>query len=150
MNRRAFVAGWLGLIAAPFHAKAQSAGRVFRIGWLTTTWAEFVPERDNTQRAFAEGLRALGYVIGQNVMVELRSTEGHPERLTTVATELARSNPDVIFAPTTLLAQAAAAATSSIPIVFCFAADPVRDGLIDQAGQRQPYRSRNPDLRYPS
>jgi putative ABC transport system substrate-binding protein len=131
MKRLAVALLCLALLAAPLAVEAQPAGKVFHTGYLLNTGAPvFAPETIIRDRALADGLRALGYVIGQNVVLEVRSAEDQPERLPALAVELARARPDVIFAPSTLVAQAVAAATQSIPIVFCFAADPVGDGLI--------------------
>jgi putative ABC transport system substrate-binding protein len=77
VDRRAFVAGTLGLLAAPLAAEAQQAGRVYRIGMLQNA-----PTAINTPNlaAFRRGLRELGYVEGQNVIIEYRSADGRDER----------------------------------------------------------------------
>ena len=82
----------VSLTLAPFAAEAQ-AGKVFRIGVLG-------PSPGNPLLvAFGQGLRELGYVEGQNVALELRSTGGKPERLPNLAAELVRLKVDVILAP---------------------------------------------------
>ncbi len=82
------------LLALSFPAEAQKAGKVYRIGFLdfrlrsTTTNPRLV--------AFREGLRELGYVEGQNLVIEYRSAKGKRERLPEVAAELIRLKVDVI------------------------------------------------------
>ena len=80
--------------------------------------------------AFEEELRRLGWVEGANLVVERRAAEGSSERLPELATELVRLRPDVIVAPTPQPAQAVKNATSEIPVVFSFVADPVGAGLL--------------------
>ncbi len=107
---------------------AQPGAQVHRVGYLrlgadTPTEAErFV--------AFRDGLRDLGYLEGQNLVLEIRRTES-PDRLPELAAELVRLPVDVIVAAPTRAAQVAKAATSTIPIVFPFAGDPVELGLVD-------------------
>jgi putative ABC transport system substrate-binding protein len=76
-----------------------------------------------------QGLRDLGYVDGQNVKLEFRSAQGHPDRLPGLAEELVKRNADVIFAPNVLGAQALRRATSTTPIVVALI-DPVASGLV--------------------
>ena len=107
-------------------AEAQQAAKVARIGWLGVE-----PERDPYLRsAFLEGLRDLGYVEGRNLVVESRYTGGTLERAPASAAELAALKLDVIVAATTPGALAAKHATSSIPIVFPAASNPVASGLV--------------------
>jgi putative ABC transport system substrate-binding protein len=80
--------------------------------------------------AFDDELRKLGWVEGRNLIVERRGGEGRSERLPGLAAELVRSEPDLIVAASTQPARAAKDATSSIPIVFSFVADPVGIGLV--------------------
>jgi len=79
---------------------------------------------------FARGLRDLGWVEGRNVVVEERDAAGNIDRLAGLAAELVALKVDVIVAPSTPAAQAAMRASSTIPIVFAGAADPVSDGLV--------------------
>jgi len=65
-------AGYQGLLAAPLTAEAQPAGKVYRIGLLYATTG-FDPSADPTERALVDGLREHGYVLGQNLVIELRS-----------------------------------------------------------------------------
>ena len=108
---------------------AQQATKVHRIGWLSpiSPPAGPIPNRE----AFQQGLRDLGYVEGQNLAIEYRYAEGHPERLPALAAELVRLHVDVILAPDTPAALAAKQATSTIPIIMAgIGADPVAAGLV--------------------
>ncbi len=105
-----------GLFATPFAAVAEPAGKVHRMGILGN-----VPLSDTEGArlwgALAEGLRGLGYVEGQNLIVEHLSTEGRSERLPALAAEIVRWKPDVIVVPNNSNALAARKATQTIPIV---------------------------------
>ncbi len=108
----------------PVAAEPQEAAKVARIGFLT---ANAVPDRSE---AFRQGLRDLGYVEGRNVVIEYRDADGKPERLPALAAELVALNVHVIVAPTTVAAVAATQATTTLPIVFAGASDPVTSGLV--------------------
>jgi putative tryptophan/tyrosine transport system substrate-binding protein len=131
MNRRnaafALLLGLLGFGAAPRVAEAQQAGKVYRIGYLSTPTRESV---EHGLQAFLRKLRKLGWVEGQNLIIEYRWAEGNVERLPNLAAELVRRNVDVIVAPAGSAALAAKNATSSIPIVMIFPSDPVEMGLV--------------------
>jgi len=127
MSRRAFVASLTGgLLAAPLTTEAQQAGKVYRIGFLSGSSA--VASRRHLEQ-FRSGLRDLGYVEGQNIIIEYRWAEGQQDRLPDLATDLVRIAPDLIVAITALSAMAARNATASIPIVMVNAGDPVTLGL---------------------
>jgi putative tryptophan/tyrosine transport system substrate-binding protein len=126
MDRRAFLAGAVALLAAPLAAEAQQAGKVPRIGYLATNLAAAL----HLLEAFRQGLRDLGYVEGRNLVIEYRSAEGKPERLPALAAELVALKVDVIVAPGTLGALAAKQATRTLPIVFPVAVDPVTSGIV--------------------
>ncbi len=126
MDRRTFlgaVAG--GLLAAPSTVEAQQAGKVWRIGYLDqgTRSTGYV-------NGLREGLRERGWVDGRNIAIEARFAEGKTERLPELAAELVRLKMDVIVTSTTPAALAAKQATTTIPIVIGFAADPVRSRLV--------------------
>ena len=125
MDRRAFLAGAAGLLAAPLAAEAQPAGKVYRIGVLSP---EVPPP--GLLEGFQEGLRELGYTEGKNVAFESRHAEGKNERLAALADELVRLKVDVILTVNTPAAQAAKNATATIPIVMTRVADPIRMGLV--------------------
>jgi putative ABC transport system substrate-binding protein len=118
------LAGVLVVLAALLAAEAQQA-RVPRIGVLLLI---STPER--FQGSFREGLRGLGYVEGQNILVEYRYAAGHVDRLTDLAADLVRLKVDVIVAQSTPSVQAAKRATAEIPIVMAPAGDPVGTGLV--------------------
>ena len=126
MNRRAFVTGLGALIAAPLGAEAQQAGKVWRIGYLSYGAPA---ESANRLEALRMGLRDHGYVEGKNINFVFRWAET-AEQLPELATELVRSNVDIIFAPTSTEVEAARPATSVIPIVFATHADPVGIGHV--------------------
>ena len=80
--------------------------------------------------AFLDGMRTHGYVEGRNFEIDYRWAEGHLKRISTLAEELIRSNPDLVLAGTVQAAVAASDATKTIPIVCPLLADPVQLGLI--------------------
>jgi putative ABC transport system substrate-binding protein len=80
--------------------------------------------------AFKRGLRELGYVDGQNIVIELRSGEGRSERLPVVTAELVRLKVDVIVSGGPTSTRAAKQATNTIPIIMTLEPDPVGDGLV--------------------
>jgi putative ABC transport system substrate-binding protein len=108
-----------------YTAAAQTPTKTARIGMLCPVQCAG-PGYD----AFDDELRKLGWVEGRNLIVERREGEGRSERLPGLAAELVRSRPDLIVAASTQQARAAKDATSSIPIVFSFVADPVGIGLV--------------------
>ncbi len=132
MDRRAFISGMtLGLLAAPLAAEAQPAGKVYRmvIVFAGMPVAEMTKATDPVQRVLFLELRRLGYVEGQNLVVERRSAAGQRrENYPDVARQIARLAPDLIYAGSGRLAQALRAATTAIPIVTT-TSDPVRLGL---------------------
>ena len=86
-----------GLMASPRFALAQHAERVYRVGWLDSTGGRNEPY----QIALVQRLNELGFAEGRNLVIEFRTTEGRPERLPPLATDLARQNCDVLLAPGT-------------------------------------------------
>lgn len=111
---------------ASFPAQAQQAGKVYRIGYLSSGTVQHIQFRE----AFAEGLRALGWIEGKNIHIEYRYAEGRFERLPELAAELVRLKVDVIAAGQTTSAAAAKQATATIPIVVMNVGDPVASGLV--------------------
>jgi len=131
MDRRTFLAGTGAvLLTAPLAAGAQQTGKVPRIGMLLAFSPEH-PQAREWSNAFREGLHELGYVEGQNIAIESRSTQGQFDRLPDLLAELARLNVDVIFSMAgTPAARAAQQAHITIPFVAPAMGDPVSDGLI--------------------
>jgi ABC-type uncharacterized transport system substrate-binding protein len=128
IRRREFIVTLGGAAAWPLVPHAQQSGRVPRIGYLVTESLDWPDTR--VQEAFLQGLRQLGYVEGQNILIEYREAHGHLEQFASLATELVRRNVDLIVAGNTSAALAARQATTTIPIVVQVMADPVRDGLV--------------------
>jgi ABC-type uncharacterized transport system substrate-binding protein len=130
MRRRSFLCGLtLGALAAPLGPEAQQAGKVARIGYLSPLTAG----TDSTSReAFREGLRALGYVEGQNAVIEARYADGKLERLPDLAGEIVRLNVDVIVAAPSPAVRAVQRATQTIPIVMAFSGDPVGEQFVTE------------------
>src|SRR5262244_940674 len=127
MNRRAFVAGSIALLAAPIVAEAQQAAGIPRIGVLhpgaPATSSHFAA-------AFDQGLREHGYLEGQNIVVERRFGEAKAERLSDIAAELVRLKVDVIVTSTDPGIAAVRQQTQSIPIVMANSTDPVATGFV--------------------
>ena len=126
-TRRAFIGTvTLGILTVPLAAEAQAPAKVPRIGYLSPRSL-----RDDLRlESFRQGLRELGYVEGQTIAIEYRFAEGRSERLPALAAELARLKVDVIVAAGSPAPLAAQRATSTIPIVFAIAPDPVDEGLV--------------------
>ena len=114
------------LVALSFPVEAQQPKKIPKIGYLTNDSVSVDLPRRN---AFKEGLRDLGYIEGQNIVIEYRVGEGHIEKLPELMADLLRLKVDVVFAFTTAGAQAAKNATKEIPIVVA-ALNPVEVGLV--------------------
>jgi ABC-type uncharacterized transport system substrate-binding protein len=124
------IAGALALaIVTPWLAAAQPPARVARIGYLLTSSLES-PETRAVLTAFREGLGDLGYVEGQNIVIEYRSAEGRIERFADLARELVALKVELIVAGATPTARGARQATATLPIVAFAMGDPVGDGLV--------------------
>ena len=131
MDRRAFIGDLAGgLLAAPLAAEAQPAGKVYRVGYLSA---------GSPSEYLNQGLKELGWIDGQNLIVERRWAEGKNERLPALAAELVQRKVDLIVAPTEPAALAAKNATSSVPILR-----PVRRAAPDSPGSQ----GRGPGLAY--
>jgi ABC-type uncharacterized transport system substrate-binding protein len=128
MNRRAFlVTLGGGFLAAPLAAEAQSAPKVWQIGWLYEGQAANIVEAINF---FREEFKKLGYVERRDYLIHSRSADGHIERLAELAEELTGFPVDVLITSSTPTALAATQATRVIPIVMLGVADPVGSGLV--------------------
>jgi putative tryptophan/tyrosine transport system substrate-binding protein len=127
MRRREFITVLGGVVAAwPLAAHAQQVRKVARIGFLG-----LLPVSGYASRveAFRAGLRDLGYVEGNNLVIEFRWAE-RPDELPKLAADLVGMNVDVIFAPSSIQVEPARQVTKAIPIVFATHADPVGLGHV--------------------
>src|SRR4029450_4842039 len=135
-NRRGHMASYIGrrkclaTLGGAAHAwslaaRAQQAVPV--VGVLSAEWPNLFSDR---LRAFHDGLRETGYVEGRNLAIEYRWADGPNARLPALATGLVRRQVTVLVATSTPAVLAARIATSTIPIVFFVAADPVQLGLV--------------------
>jgi putative ABC transport system substrate-binding protein len=126
IQRRTFIAIISGsLLASPLAADAQPAGKVPRVGYVTSSG------RSVNVDVFDQGLRDLGYTIGQDVIVEYRFAEGRIDRLPALVDELLRLKVDVLFAPSPQAIRAASQATGTVPIVGVdLETDPVEAGWV--------------------
>src|SRR5439155_7196657 len=123
MNKKILVSILAVVILAFVHpADAQQARKVHRIGILISGSVSSAKIRKD---AFRQGLRELGYVEGQNIVIEYRYAEGKADRFPDLAADLVRLNVDVIVTVSTPGVLAARKATGTIPIVFVAVNDPV-------------------------
>ena len=137
MKRRTFLAMVpASLLAAPLAAEAQLPPKTARIGFLSLS-SGATPTME-----ISPGLRELGWIEGQNITIEYRWAAGRVDQLPALATELVRLKVDIIVTSSTLAAQAAKRATSTIPIVVTFIADPVGSGLVAEGVTRAPSSQR--------
>jgi len=128
ISRRAAV-GMAACAWLPRVGRAQTPGRVYRLGVLRPSTPPVRPEAAGAD-SFAGPLRELGYVEGQNLIVERRDAQEQAERLPALARELVQSRVDVILAIAPPCIRAAKQATTTIPIVFLNNGDPVAAGLV--------------------
>jgi putative ABC transport system substrate-binding protein len=128
MRRREFIALLGGVAAWPFAARAQQpARRVYRVGYFAIQSQE---GSLHLIKAFEDGLRSLGYRVGENVIIEYRYADGEMERLPALATDLVGLGADVIVSGNNVTTVAAMKATTTIPIVMTNSAEPVSAGLV--------------------
>jgi len=115
------------LVAIPVAVAGQEPSRVWRVGFLA---AGSHSPGDPRVDAFRRGFRDLGYVEGRNLTLEFRWADGHANRLSGLAGELAKLKVDVIVTQGTQATDAARRAVTTIPVVFAVAGDPVGTGLV--------------------
>jgi putative ABC transport system substrate-binding protein len=126
MRRRTFITLLGGVAASPLAARAQQSSKPPTIGFLGAStpsgWSRWTA-------AFVQRLHELGWTEGRTVMVEYRWAEGRSERYTDIAAEFVRLKVDVIVTVGSAVA-ATQRVTSTIPIVFAIAVDPVGSGMV--------------------
>jgi hypothetical protein len=126
MRRREFLTLLSGAaVACPLAARAQQAGKLPTIGFLGDGASAFIQRT----AAFVERLRELGWIEGRTIAIEYRWSEGHPERVAEIAAEFVQQKVDVLVAYGGAVATLKQASTS-IPIVFAIAIDPIGSGLV--------------------
>ena len=125
MKRLAVTFLCLALLATLLAAEAEQAKKVYRIGYLSPGTAS-----GGVSAAFRATLQELGYIEGQNLVLESRFADAKIDRLPSLATELVRVGVDVIVTIGTPTVQAAKEATATIPIVMAGSADPVEHKLV--------------------
>ena len=128
-RRKLVIALGAGALAVPIVSFAQQQGKIWRVGVLVQ---ERRPASLESHRfgAFPAGMRNLGYVEGENLVIEWRFADGVSERLPGLAAELVQIRVDVILAATTPPTAAAQKATTTIPIVMASVGDPVGSGFV--------------------
>jgi len=125
MRRRQFITLIGGAAAWPLATSAQQSEMPV-VGFLRSTT---LADAAHLVTAFRQGLKDEGFVEGQNVAVEYRSGENDRDRLSALVNDFIR-RPVAVIVGYSIAALAAKAATATVPIVFAFAGDPVRDGLV--------------------
>jgi putative ABC transport system substrate-binding protein len=127
MRRRFIVAATASVLAAPRIAYARAAAGKRRIAILSVSTAAAT---EHLWAIFRSGLRDLGWIEGDNLIIDMRYAGSDPARVVTLTAELLALKPDVLVSGTDREARAAAAVTRSIPIVFPVGTDPVGFGLV--------------------
>ena len=132
-TRRAFLATLAGsLPALPLAARAQEPGKPRRIGFLE---AGAPAANRHFLEAFKRGLRELGYVDGQNVVIVDRWADGQVDRFPALLNELIQLKVDIIVVASTAGAVAARAVVTTIPVIFVGVQDPLGVGLVASLGR---------------
>jgi len=129
MRRRDFIAAMGAAAACLFapHAVRAQQTTTRTIGWLSLRSAD-----TSTLAAFRQGLNQTGYVEGRNLTIEFRFADGYYDRLPALAADLVRRQVEVLMTGGgTNVARVAQAATTTIPIIFATANDPVQDGIVN-------------------
>jgi putative ABC transport system substrate-binding protein len=131
-RRKLIVALGASALTAPFAVRAQTSAKVARIGvlWHAASAKEEAPYFETLRQGFLD----LGYVEGKNIVLEHRFPAEQQEKFDSYAAELVRLKVDVLLAVSSPSALAAQRATSNIPIVFVFGADPVALKLVESLG----------------
>jgi putative ABC transport system substrate-binding protein len=135
MRRREFITLLGGAAATwPLAARAQQTGRVYRVALVFTTSpvSEMVGADPihPLARSFVQSLRTLGYLQGQNLVLEHRSAEGRFERFPEIMRELVAIKTDVIVTVANPMTRAAKDVTGTVPIVMAYSVSPVELGVV--------------------
>jgi putative ABC transport system substrate-binding protein len=130
-RRRVVIALALGALALPVRLRAQ-ATKTWRIAFLGNSTAAL---EANLVGPFRDGLRALGYVEGRNIVIDYRWAEGDYERFPRLVNELAALHPDVIVTAGTPAALAVQRTAPATPLVMVAVGDPVGTGLVKTLAQ---------------
>jgi ABC-type uncharacterized transport system substrate-binding protein len=113
------------LLSALPSVQAQQMKKVARVGFITSSSVNKI-----RIEAFEQGMRDLGYVMGKNIVIEYRSSEGKADRLPSLMAELLSLKPDVIVSAGATTTRAAKEATKTIPIIMAQDPDPVGNGFV--------------------
>ena len=127
MKRREFITLLGGAAAWPITARAQQATMPV-VGFLSSLTAQVTTKRI---ASFSQGLRETGQIVDRDVAITQRLADGQYDRLPALAAELVKQQVSLIAALAPPAAFAAKAATTTIPIVFVGALDPVKAGLVE-------------------
>ena len=122
----------LAILGTPLAGEPQQAAKGPRIGFLSASSQSAEASR---VQAFRQGLRELGYIEGENIIIEYRWAEGKVDRLSSLATELIRLKVHVVVVAGDAAIRAAKSATGTIPIVMSTVGDPVGSGLVASLGR---------------
>jgi putative ABC transport system substrate-binding protein len=127
---------WVGIFAIAFTlasligvAQAQQPSKIPRIGYVRVVGVPSVPGPN--VEAFRRGLRDLGYIDGENILIEFRYADGNRDRISTLVTELVQLKVDVLISGDSPAIRAAKQATKTIPVIMVINQDPVATGLVD-------------------
>ena len=120
----------IGLLLTPLVVAVQQPGKVYRIGFLAAGSPPPPSAPTPMRDVFRQRLHELGWIVGQNIVVESRWAEGRFERLPALATELVQLKVDLILVWDGFATVAAKQATSTIPIVMAFSLDAVELGFV--------------------
>jgi putative ABC transport system substrate-binding protein len=128
-------------------ARAQQTSKPPRIGYLSPSSTSVSA---SNREVFREGLRQLGYVEGQNIIIEWRYADGKDERLPDLAAELVRLKVDLVVTHSTPAIRALQRATTSIPIIMANVGDPIAQGFVASlarpGGNLTGFTNLSPDL----
>jgi putative tryptophan/tyrosine transport system substrate-binding protein len=126
MRRRAVIAGLATLLAAKRSSAQQVPAKIPRVGWI---WAGRSAGNPVEAAGFRQGLKELGYIEGQNIVVEYRFGEDQTDRIPNLVAELVQLRPDVLVALGDLTLRVVKSATTTIPVVL-MTGDPVGSGFV--------------------